>query len=724
MGERHLTRLLTVILLLLSIAPAVALGTHHGSASLGGGGLPQSLTLTGAHVFDSNTLNYTVGTVAIPAAGGNFTGTITASNTGVCAGLGADNSSFQVVTTGTSVPVYTLETLGAPGPSPSSNSYHVCYIAAQGATSVSNNFTITGFQTAGLSAWLYTHPYYACNTNYYIATAAGGGSDSHNGTSPSTPWLTRQHADNIIAGLGAGAGAAACVNVAPGTYSDTAILAAGGSQATSTGYLAWRCETLGGCILTADNSFFFSGTHLTSKYVIIDGFHLIASAATVFGVGINMFGGVTAPYPQTTNHIWIVNNEVEGFGESGIQFSEGDYLNAVHNLVHGNATAGCSAQGSGISNATAIATSGYSATSDDLANPMVGAIGPGFHNAVMYNRMYNNATTLCGSAGSPYDTDGNDIIIDESGGLFGLPGWIPYNGGFLVAMNVLYNAGGKGAHGFASAGVTFANNSCYNSDLDPYNTTTGRPCVGMTLGSGVYPNQMFNNISVGIPAAHSFCDFNAATPYAKWNTGGYSNSNLLETTTLSSTIGAGNTSLTVASNVGFPSFGSFVIVVGAGTASSEEMQVTAGAGTTTYTVTRGYAGTTAASHASGAEVDWVQTDIQNNITEIVGGNSSCVAFYFGGTGDYYTLPTTTGGNYVGDQWPLTANETATDPIWNHVGDVSTGTETTQPVGIDFSLAPSSPAINYYYKINGALPSWLPWWAVDAGAIPHQLPSWP
>ena len=82
------------------------------------------------------------------------------------------------------------------------------------------------------------------------------------------------------------------------------------------------------------------------------------------------------------------------------------------------------------------------------------------------------------------------------------------------------------------------------------------------------------------------------------------------------------------------------------------------------------------------------------------------------------------GNYSGDQWPLGANLTVTSPGWNHVGDVSVGTETTPPVGIDFSLAPGSAAIGESYKPGGVLPSWLPWWAVDAGAIPHQLPSWP
>src|ERR1035441_10320106 len=33
-------------------------------------------------------------------------------------------------------------------------------------------------------------------TNYYLATAAGGGNDSNNGTSTGTPWLSPNHAVN------------------------------------------------------------------------------------------------------------------------------------------------------------------------------------------------------------------------------------------------------------------------------------------------------------------------------------------------------------------------------------------------------------------------------------------------------------------------------------------------------------------------------------------------
>ena len=64
-------------------------------------------------------------------------------------------------------------------------------------------------------------------------------------------------------------------------------------------------------------------------------------------------------------------------------------------------------------------------------------------------------------------------------------------------------------------------------------------------------------------------------------------------------INAAAVSLTVASAAGFPAGGAFTIMV-----DTEAMTVTAGAGTTTWTVTRGANGTIAATHAAGATVSY------------------------------------------------------------------------------------------------------------------------
>jgi hypothetical protein len=76
----------------------------------------------------------------------------------------------------------------------------------------------------------------------------------------------------------------------------------------------------------------------------------------------------------------------------------------------------------------------------------------------------------------------------------------------LVAFNVTYNAGGRGIHIYNSENITVANNSCFNSALDPYNSGTYRPCIG-DLNS--YNNMFFNNLSWAITGS-GYLAFNQA----------------------------------------------------------------------------------------------------------------------------------------------------------------------------------------------------------------------
>jgi hypothetical protein len=70
-------------------------------------------------------------------------------------------------------------------------------------------------------------------------------------------------------------------------------------------------------------------------------------------------------------------------------------------------------------------------------------------------------------------------------------------------------------------------------------------------------------------------------------------------TTLSSALTAAQTTISVPSATGFPTTGSFRIRI-----DDENMTVTGGQGTTTWTVTRGVNGTTAATHSAGTSVYW------------------------------------------------------------------------------------------------------------------------
>jgi hypothetical protein len=367
----------------------------------------------------------------------------------------------------------------------------------------------------GPSHELFAKPYYACKINYYVAT---NGSDSNNGISPNQAWQTLQHANNALPSGGAAAGT--CINVASGTYQHGVLISNGGNRASSTGYVVYRCMTMDACIVTdvaagGENGSFVWNTSvqpMTGNYVMIDGFTMKAASKTVYGQGVQLWAG-SNNYVRSVHHVWIMNSVVSGYGQAGINMNNDEYFYVIHNTVYGNANAGCSAQGSGIAFVTMIAQPNYTPTADDLSNPVLGHIGAALHNAIEWNVVYNNATTICGNATNPYDTDGNNIILDTLDGS-GVPNSVPYTGGVLVAFNVAFNSGGGGVHIFKSENIVAANNTCFNAYLDPYDQSATRACIDT---NGSYSNTIINNIAVSYPAApKGSCAFSTA-PFAQFN---------------------------------------------------------------------------------------------------------------------------------------------------------------------------------------------------------------
>jgi parallel beta-helix repeat protein len=366
----------------------------------------------------------------------------------------------------------------------------------------------------GPSATLFSRPYYSCKKNYYVALT---GSDSNSGTTASAPWQTLQHANNALPAGGAAAGS--CINVAPGTYSKGVSITTGGNLAASTGYVVYRCTSMDACTVTdvaaggQNGSFVFNTKHpMSGNYVIIDGFTLKAASETGFGQGIELWAGSNS-FTHSVHHVWILNSIISGYGQSGIQMNEGEYFFAIHNKIYGNSNVGCSAQGSGISFASLIALSSYTRTADDSSTSVYGTIGSAFHNVIEWNIVYNNAITSCGTKANPYDTDGNNIITDTLR-WNGIEGATPYPDGTLIAFNIVYNAGGGGIHIFNSDDVTVANNSCYNSYLDPYNQASARACIDT---NGSYGNTIINNVAVAVPSAPTGSCTYGAIPYSQFN---------------------------------------------------------------------------------------------------------------------------------------------------------------------------------------------------------------
>lgn len=654
-------RLLAALLLI----PSLAFALPHGGASSGGGG-SGTISLS-SNVFDTTNAStgYTIGTL---------------SSTGTCSGsytlTGTDAAKFAV--SGSN-----FNTKGTLTPNQQS-SYSVT--VNQGGCSQAE--TLTLLERPGPSAALYANPYYTCTTNYYVATT---GSDSNSGTqaqNPATPWLTLQHANNTVPTVTSGNGSI-CINVANGTYSGGVTVSAGGFTASSIGYLVYRCATLNGCTITATTGWLLEtttvGTAGVFPYIIIDGFTMTSPTQTGNGNGVVLSDeGSNTPTVVVSHHIWVINSVISGYGQSGLQLNDGEYLFAIHNTTFNNSqAANCDggAQGSGISFAGMLAVSPYTRTADDANNVMTGNIGATARNVINWNVTYNNYIV----GGSCSHTDGNGIIAD-TWNWTGIGAGVDYTGGGIIAFNVAYNNGGAGVSLQESDHIIVANNSTYNNFLDTANTGTGKGMIGV---ENSFSNLVFNNIAVAIPGASGNTENNSATiTYPNGST----------TTTLSAAITTTSaTSISVTSGASFPSSGNFMVGIG-----SELLLVTAGQGTTTWTVTRGYLGTTAATHLISATTTWSANIWSTNISK--------------------NLATSLSGENVvfnGDVYATTGNKTNTSPSWVNVGNTSPGTMSTQPNGANFGLNSGSAAIGY-----GATQTYLSGQSVDLGACPHLLATCP
>jgi parallel beta-helix repeat protein len=278
-----------------------------------------------------------------------------------------------------------------------------------------------------------------------------------------------------------------------GTYTAATNITRGANAPTPTGYVVYRCTQLNACQITAAGfargGFKIAGPNgVGPGFVVIDGFELAANGYHTYSVGISV-GDVgnfrTAP---AAHHIWLLNNIIHGYGQSGIDGGMGEYYYYLHNESYDNSRVTCDAQGSGIGIVVPSPVPNYEPSDMDLTYL------PPFHNVVEFNVTHNNALTQCGTADNRYDTDGNGIIMDTfKNDITGVT--YPYQ--TLVAFNVSYNNGGGGVHLFRSSNITVANNTAFNNQIDPFNNACCRPQIDVNNGDN---NVIINNIAYGIPA--------------------------------------------------------------------------------------------------------------------------------------------------------------------------------------------------------------------------------
>jgi hypothetical protein len=324
----------------------------------------------------------------------------------------------------------------------------------------------TSAELPGPSLALYNSPPYACVTNYYIST---NGSDSNDGSSPSTPWATLDHAATAVTTAGS------CINIAPGVYerSTQLTLKNGGNSATPTGYIVWRCTTMpfsfspdlqgegSGCVIraTGENSGHF--TYAKASYLMFDALEFDGGNGSVLNDCIMQI---------SSHHHWILNSVFHGCGANGIGSAHSDWDFWLHNVAHDNTgTQAVNCCGSGIHPWQPVGLAAYTPTDQDnqwcASTP-----NECFHMVIAYNVIYHNINPPDGH------NDGEGVQLDGwDHGQTPCPstgnGICPYTAATLVMGNLAFNNGGRGFEVNVSANngqsIYFVNNTAYANSADP-----------------------------------------------------------------------------------------------------------------------------------------------------------------------------------------------------------------------------------------------------------------
>lgn len=302
---------------------------------------------------------------------------------------------------------------------------------------------------------------YSCARNFYVAT---NGSDNNAGTSINQPLRTINAAATRVDLAGGD-----CINVLPGTYTESVFMTKGGNSALGNGYVVLRSTTPQAAKLVAPNGSIDPTVGLGASYLVIDGFDVQG------GLG----SGLDACIANGKHHIAALNNVVHGAGGSGISMCWGDYFHVEGNVTFNN-TASNLYQGSGISI--------YEAQKFDNA--------PGFHVIVRNNIAYGNRITFdCAANGKPSGchTDGNGIIIDDFHNSQATGNSINYASATLVENNLVFNNGGAGIQVYLSDNVTIRNNTAYFNNTDTHNNATWRAEMSNSFSAN---NLWIHNIAV------------------------------------------------------------------------------------------------------------------------------------------------------------------------------------------------------------------------------------
>jgi hypothetical protein len=313
----------------------------------------------------------------------------------------------------------------------------------------------------------------AAAATYYVSAT---GSDSNNGTSLATPFLTIQKAAALT-------NPGDIVDVMNGSYGPFSI-SRGGSA--SNGYITYQAypgqhptiNKTGG----AWNAIELKSPTTGPSYIIINGFNIVGNAQTITAAQAqtaadynSVTNGNCIGVSSTSNHIIIRNNNISYCPGGGI-VATGDYLYIYRNIIHHNSFWSPL-------NTSGITVSGTNSDSSTGAKVLV-----------YDNILYNNQNFVCNryQTNPCRITDGEGIIVDSNKAS-------AFGGRVRIYNNISYNNGGPGIEVFQSQHVDVVNNTTYVNNISatepaPFTAHGGGGDIAVSQSTDV---NVVNNIIYG-----------------------------------------------------------------------------------------------------------------------------------------------------------------------------------------------------------------------------------
>jgi parallel beta-helix repeat protein len=449
-----------------SLATCLALGLNACGSGGGTASAPSAPVLPTAYVLTVNS--------ATPASGVAITVTPADNNSAA----NGSTSFTRTYNTGTSV------TLTAPAVAGGN-----IFSSWTGCTSASTiTCTIKLIANATVSAAYSTPPAVA----YYVS---GTGSDSANGLTPATAFLTLQHA----AGLTQPGDTVYAMN---GTYTNACSscivldISTPGTAGNWINYQAYPGQTPVISFNGWEGIFF----EPTAAYVEVNGFTIIGNNANV-SLAEAQAQSTTNPNPAFNgncisadgrsgtvtirpNHIRILNNTISECGGGGVATAMSDYVTISGNTIY-------NASWYSIYGTSPISTWEDWNSDSSTAYKMI----------VTGNRIFGNQEFIPWETAGAI-TDGEGIIVDSTRNSAYQPTipLAPYTGRTLIANNVIYTNGSSAIEVFESDHVDVVNNSSYQDIVTPVLTGRGEMSLNQTSDVNVI-NNIFSSAAGQNPVA-------------------------------------------------------------------------------------------------------------------------------------------------------------------------------------------------------------------------------